>query len=75
MQQEAQSGAAGNFCSLNMRSFATRAKTVLNSNPMRILDCKSPVCQELVQGAPMMLDYLCDDCQDAFNDLKANLDC
>ena len=43
-------------------------------NPMRILDCKSPVCQELVQGAPMMLDYLCDDCQDAFNDLKANLD-
>ena len=41
---------------------------------MRILDCKSPVCQELVQGAPMMLDYLCDDCQDAFNELKANLD-
>lgn len=43
-------------------------------NPMRIIDCKSPVCQELVKGAPMMLDYLCDDCKDAFEQLKANLD-
>lgn len=45
-----------------------------NRNPMRILDCKSPVCQELVKGAPMMLDYLCDDCRDAFDELKGNLD-
>ncbi len=43
-------------------------------NPMRILDCKSPVCQELIKGAPYMLDYLCDDCKDAFEDLKNNLD-
>ena len=41
---------------------------------MRILDCKSPVCQELVQGAPVMLDYLCDDCRDSFEELKSNLD-
>ena len=45
-----------------------------NKNPMRILDCKSPVCQELVKGAPVMLDYLCDDCREAFEDLKKNLD-
>lgn len=43
-------------------------------NPMRILDCKSPTCQELVKGAPFMLDYLCDECQEAFDDLKTNLD-
>lgn len=43
-------------------------------NPMRILDCKSATCQELVQGAPVMLDYLCEECQDAFSDLKLNLD-
>lgn len=42
-------------------------------NPMRILDCKSPICQELVKGAPVMLDYLCDDCRQAFEDLKKNL--
>ena len=43
-------------------------------NPMRILDCKSPPCQERVKGAPVMLDYLCDDCNTAFDDLKKNLD-
>lgn len=45
-----------------------------NTNPMRILDCKSPIDQELVKDAPMMLDYLCDECADAFEDLKKNLD-
>ena len=43
-------------------------------NPMRILDCKSPVCHELGQGAPMMLDYLCDECKEAFEELKSNLE-
>ncbi len=43
-------------------------------NPMRILDCKSPADQELVKGAPVMLDYLCDECDIAFTSLKANLD-
>jgi histidyl-tRNA synthetase len=42
-------------------------------NPMRILDCKSPADQELVKGAPVMLDYLCEECETAFADLKANL--
>ncbi len=41
---------------------------------MRILDCKSPVCKELVQGAPMVLDYLCDDCKQALDELKSHLD-
>lgn len=49
-------------------------KDRFNKNPMRILDCKSPVCQELVQGAPMMLDYLCDDCKASFEELKKHLD-
>ncbi len=45
-----------------------------HTNPMRILDCKSPIDQELVKDAPMMLDFLCDDCKEAFEQLKANLD-
>ena len=48
-------------------------KTRFDKNPMRILDCKSPVCHELVQGAPMMIDYLCDDSKDAFQQLQDNL--
>mgnify|MGYP000056927703 FL=1 len=41
---------------------------------MRILDCKSPVCQEIAQGAPLMLDYLCDDCRAHFGYVKTYLD-
>lgn len=42
-------------------------------NPMRILDCKSDEDQAIVKDAPEMLDYLCDDCQKAFDELKENL--
>ncbi|MGI6737721.1 MAG: histidine--tRNA ligase [Anaerovoracaceae bacterium] len=44
------------------------------TNPMRILDCKSPQDQALVKDAPRMLDYLCDDCRRAFEELQDNLD-
>ncbi|MGP1442084.1 MAG: histidine--tRNA ligase [Anaerovoracaceae bacterium] len=43
-------------------------------NPMRILDCKVPSCGEITQGAPRMIDYLCEDCNKAFDDLKSDLD-
>ena len=42
-------------------------------NPMRILECKSDEDQAIVKDAPEMLDYLCDDCQKAFDELKENL--
>ncbi len=34
----------------------------LERNPMRILDCKSPVCSEIAAKAPIITDYLCGDC-------------
>ncbi len=45
----------------------------LERNPMRILDCKSPVCSQIAAGAPVMLDYLCDDCAAHFEGVKAHL--
>lgn len=46
----------------------------LERNPMRILDCKSPVCSKIAEGAPVVLDYICDDCRDHFEKLKTYLD-
>ncbi len=46
----------------------------LDRNPMRILDCKSPVCHKIGEDAPVILDYLCDDCQAHFDELKERLD-
>ena len=45
----------------------------LDRNPMRILDCKSPICSELAKGAPVVIDYLCDECKEHFDGVKANL--
>lgn len=49
-------------------------KDRLERNPMRILDCKSPVCSAVAAEAPAVLDYLCDDCREHFKGVKANLD-
>ena len=46
----------------------------LDRNPMRILDCKSPICHKIAEGAPVILDYLCDDCRAHFDELKERLD-
>lgn len=46
----------------------------LDRNPMRILDCKSPVCSEIAKGAPVVLDYLCEDCKSHFEQVKKYLD-
>lgn len=45
----------------------------LTKNPMRILDCKSPICQEIGKDAPLILDYLCEECSDHFEKLKKYL--
>ena len=45
----------------------------LEKNPMRILDCKSPVCSEIAKDAPVILDYLCDECSQHFSKLQSHL--
>jgi len=49
-------------------------KSRFEKNPMRILDCKSKEDREICKDAPMMLDYLCDECRQDFEDLKSYLD-
>ncbi len=45
----------------------------LERNPMRILDCKSPICQDIAKDAPVILNYLCDECKEHFEKLKSYL--
>ncbi len=46
----------------------------LDRNPMRIFDCKSPVCGEICKDAPVMLEFLCDECKEHFEAVKRHLD-
>ena len=45
----------------------------LKTNPLRILDCKSPICSEIAAGAPKTIDYLCEDCSAHFDALQKSL--
>lgn len=48
--------------------------TRLDKNPMRILDCKSPVCSKIAENAPKIVDYLCEECQSHFQQVQRFLD-
>ena len=45
----------------------------LERNPMRILDCKSKICSAIAKDAPVILDYLCEECSDHFKTLQGYL--
>ncbi len=42
-------------------------------NPMRLLDCKEEKCIEVSKDAPLMADYLCDECASHFAAVKDGL--
>ncbi len=45
----------------------------METNPLRVLDCKVPACKELVADAPFITDHLCSGCEDHFSAVKAIL--
>lgn len=49
-------------------------KIRIEQNPLRVLDCKIDADKPEVRRAPLMIDYLCDECDEHFENLKAILD-
>lgn len=41
----------------------------LKTNPLRLLDCKNPKCQELKTDAPTSISSLCNDCRHHFKEV------
>ena len=61
------------YFSANAENLCDTCKDRLDRNPMRILDCKSPVCKKIAENAPVVIDFLCEDCRDHFEKVKAHL--
>jgi len=55
------------------RDLCPDCKTRLERNPLRLLDCKKPGCQQLADSAPRSVDYLCPQCAEHFDRLKKYL--
>jgi len=45
-----------------------------NTNPLRMLDCKVPHCQELTVSVPNIVDHLCEECSDHLSKVLHYLD-
>ena len=43
-------------------------------NPLRVFDCKVESCREVMSGAPVMLDHVCDYCREHFSLLRKYMD-
>ena len=44
------------------------------TNPLRVFDCKVEKCQGLLESAPMLIDYICEDCRAHFDAVKDYLE-
>ena len=62
------------FLSKNIDKYCKTCQTRFEKNPMRILDCKEKTCKELNKGAPVILDYLCEECKEHFENVKNSLE-
>ncbi|CCH49211.1 histidine--tRNA ligase [Pseudodesulfovibrio piezophilus] len=55
-------------------NFCEDCQRRMETNPLRVLDCKVPTCKELVKDAPIITDHLCEECETHFTDVKTILD-
>ena len=62
------------FLQANYDELCDTCKNRFERNPMRIMDCKSPVCKKIVEGAPTLIECICDECRDHFESVKKHLE-
>ena len=50
----------------NAKNLCETCNNRLETNPLRILDCKDPSCQKHIENAPAIIDFLCEECKTHF---------
>lgn len=62
------------YLSNKLDKLCETCNTRYDKNPMRIIDCKNPNCQSEIKDIPLMLNNICDECKNHFEEVKSNLD-
>ncbi|NJB67965.1 histidyl-tRNA synthetase [Desulfobaculum xiamenense] len=62
------------FAGLNRDELCDDCRRRVDTNPLRVLDCKVERCRELTANAPKITDHLCDDCRTSFEVILGILD-
>ena len=63
-----------NYFKSNENSLCETCRMRLETNPLRILDCKNDSCKALAADAPRTIDYLCGNCSSHMSLLERSLD-
>lgn len=59
--------------SINAQALCPDCLRRRESNPMRVLDCKNSDCQDALKMAPLVSDFLCEDCKNHQSELEKYL--
>lgn len=62
------------FLEENYEDLCGLCKSRFEKNPMRILDCKEKKCNEITKNAPIILDFMCEECDTHFTQVKNYLE-
>ncbi|MFA5290880.1 MAG: histidine--tRNA ligase [Candidatus Paceibacterota bacterium] len=63
-----------NYYKKNLKAVCADCRERIKTNPIRLLDCKNPACQEIKKGAPEAIAYLCASCKAHFKEVLEYLD-
>jgi histidyl-tRNA synthetase len=63
-----------NYYKKHLKSVCADCRERIKTNPLRLLDCKNPACQEIKKEAPEALSYLCSPCKAHFKEVLEYLD-
>lgn len=63
-----------NYYKKNVKNICADCRERLKTNPLRLLDCKNPNCQEIKARAPESVSYLCPSCKQHFKEVLEYLD-
>ena len=58
----------------SMASLCPDCQRKTETNPLRIFDCKNESCQEVARTFPVLIDYLCQECDEHFRQFRSYLD-
>ena len=62
------------FLGKNVSQLCPDCKRRLETNPLRILDCKVETCQQVIAGAPLVMDFICTQCAQHFEKVREYLE-
>ncbi len=62
-----------NFLKGSEKDLCPDCQRRISTNPLRVFDCKIESCNSIIAGAPKILDYLCAECAEHFEQVKSYL--